>query len=178
MPCIHPQAHLYTCKTCHLCHTQTVFMPSTTVQCGKTDNTGEVRSQIQQMFSVRRLGADKGRHWDLWPQMLRLILGKESIRGLASLVMNYSTFMPPWEPVAGSVETRVKGLWLTKPLIPQQPRTLWSASLWRREDLSSPTTLSPSELSRFSSHHFYPCVWTRPVCVSTCSPVCHLQDKH
>lgn len=37
---------------------------------------------------------------------------------------------------------RVKGLWLTKPLIPQQLCTLWSASLRGREDQSSPDTSS------------------------------------
>lgn len=80
--------------------------------------------------------------------MRTLILGRESIWGLATSVMNYSTSMPPWVPVVGTAET-VKGLWLTKPLIPQQPHTLWSTSLRRREDQSSLDTFSQWALPLF-----------------------------
>lgn len=69
--------------------------------------------------------------WDLWPQVWGLILGRESIWGLAwSWMIPRPCLSSTWSRLCGG---RVKGLWLTKPLIPQQPCSLWSASLWGRE---------------------------------------------
>ncbi len=112
------------------------------------------RSQTQQLFSTPCLGADKGRLWDLWPQMRCLILGRESIWGLASLVMNYSTSMPPWVPVVGSAETESRGFdWQS--LWSYNSHAVYDQCLSERGKTRALLTRSPSELSLFCSFHFF-----------------------
>lgn len=111
-------------------------------------------SQTQQLFSTPCLGADKGRHWDLWPQMHSLILSRESITGLASLVMNYSTSMPPWVPVVGSAETESRGFdWQS--LWSHNSHALYDQRFSEGGKTRALVTLSPSELSLFYFFHLY-----------------------
>lgn len=123
------------------------------------------RSQTQQLFSTPCLGADKGRLWDPWPQMRCLILGKESSWGLASLVMNYSTSMPPWVPVVGSAETESRGFdWQS--LWSHNSHALYDQRVSEGGKTRVLLTHSPSELSHFYSFclflsiHLSLFVWT------------------
>lgn len=77
--------------------------------CVKTDNTGEEQEPNPAATLQSCLEADKGSSETRDPQMRRLILGRGSIRGLASAVMNYSTSTLPSVPVVGTVKTESRG---------------------------------------------------------------------
>ena len=88
-----------------------------------------------------------------------LILGRESIWGLASLVMNYSTSMPPWVPVVGSAETESRGFdWQS--LWSHNSHALYDQRLSEGGKTRALLTLSPSEFSLLYFFHLSLFVWT------------------
>lgn len=138
-----------TCKTHHLCHTHTAL--HTTTPCAKQMRGAMCvlkqiiqernRSQIQQLLSNRASRLIRAARRPVTPNAPSHSRQREHSRvslcghELFHVHVSLST-------CSRHCEDRVKGLWLTKPLIPQQPRSLWSASLWRRENHSSLDTFS------------------------------------
>lgn len=89
-------------------HSMRLFVPNKqqTVCVLHTENN---RSQFQELLSTHASGLIKAALRPVIPDVLSNSGQRESIWGLASLVMNYSTSMFPWVPVVSSVETESRG---------------------------------------------------------------------
>lgn len=161
MPSIHPPAYPYSLHAKHAIYATHIHYTACLCLCQmhhcdvcvvKQIIQESNRSQTQQLFSTPCLGAWQG----------------EALRPVTPAALSHSGQREHYRVslsghelfhVHASLSTcsrlcrdRVKGLWLTKPLIPQQPRTLWSASLRRREDQSSPDTFLPVSFLFYSFH--------------------------
>lgn len=158
MPSIHPPAYPYTCKTCHLCHTQTlhsltVFVPThySAVCMLKQIIQERNRSQTQQPLLTPCLGTDKGRLWDLWPQDALSHSGQGE-HWRVSLSSHELFHVHAWVPLVSSVETESRGFdWQS--LWSHNSHALYDQRLSDGGKTRALLTLSPIELCCFYSFH-------------------------
>lgn len=99
---------------CHLCNTKTSFTACAYLR--QTNNRLYVcyiqritEANLRSCSPLHALGLIKAAFRPVIPDVLSNSGQRESIWGLASLVMNYSTSMFPWVPVVSSVETESRG---------------------------------------------------------------------